>query len=166
MSVMHSLRMTRAGNVYVTDKIEERLRHAEKLSPAWCGNPDRADVVKEISEREPLLLDVVYECSGDEKAIQQGIKILKPGGKLVLVGIPEVDTIPFPIHEIRRREITIVNIRRQVHCTQKAIDALNGTLGDADSMVTHRFPLEKIQEAFELVSHYRDGVMKAMLLVD
>jgi L-iditol 2-dehydrogenase len=165
-SVMHSLRLMRTGNVYVTEKIDERLKQAQRLSPAWSGNPDRTDVVREISEREPLLLDVVYECSGDDKAIQQAIRILKPGGKLVLVGIPEVDVIPFPIHEIRRREITIVNIRRQAHCTEKAIEVLSGEIKDASSMVTHRFPLERIQDAFDLVSRYKDGVMKAVLLVD
>jgi threonine dehydrogenase-like Zn-dependent dehydrogenase len=122
--------------------------------------------VREIAGVEPLLLDVVYECSGDANAFAQAVQLLKPGGNLVIVGIPEVEEIPFPIHELRRKEITIVNIRRQVHCTQKAIDLLARRQVVADSMVTHRFPLEETQKAFDLVANRRDGVMKAMITLD
>ena len=154
------------GNIYVTDKIEERLSFSKKINPTWIGNPDRTDIVKELLHIESLSMDIVYECSGDVKAINQAVQLLKPGGILVLVGIPEPDEISFPIHELRRKEITIINIRRQVHCTQKAIDLIEQRQINIDSMVTHRFPLEKTQQAFELVANYRDGVMKAMISVD
>jgi L-iditol 2-dehydrogenase len=166
MSVFHVLRTRDVGHVYVTDKIEERLALSRNLNPKWAGNPNRVDVVKEISKIEPLLLDVVYECSGDPRAIAQGVGLLKPGGTLVIVGITETDEVSFPIHELRRKEITILNIRRQLHCTQKAIDLLARRKINMDSMVTHRFPLEETQKAFDLVANYRDGVMKAMILVD
>jgi L-iditol 2-dehydrogenase len=166
MSVFHVLRTKNVGDVYITDKIEERLKFSKKLNPKWSGNPDRIDIVKEISNIEPLLLDVVYECSGDAEAIIQGIQLLKPGGTLVIVGIPETDEISFPIHELRRKEITIVNIRRQVHCTQKAIDLLDRRQVNMDSMVTHHFTLEETQKAFDLVANYRDGVMKAIISMD
>jgi L-iditol 2-dehydrogenase len=163
MSVFHVLRTTHVGDVYVTDKIEERLTFSKELNPKWSGNPDRTDIVGEISTIEPLLLDVVYECSGDEKAIVQAIQLLKPGGTLVLVGITETDEVYFPIHELRRKEITILNIRRQVHCTQKAIDLLDRRQVNMDSMATHHFRLEETQVAFDLVANYKDGVMKAII---
>jgi len=166
MSVFHVLRTNKVGNIFVTDKIEERLMYSKKLKPKWTGNPNRADIVKEISNIEPLLLDVVYECSGDPQAIAQALQLLKPGGNLVLVGIPDVNETTFPIHELRRKEITIINIRRQVHCTQKAIDLLDRGRINMDSMVTHHFSLEETQKAFDLVANYRDGVMKAMISVD
>jgi L-iditol 2-dehydrogenase len=166
MSVFHVLRTKNVGDVYITDKIEERLKFSKKLNPKWSGNPDRTDIVKEISKIEPLLLDVVYECSGDAEAIIQGIQLLKPGGTLVIVGIPETDEISFPIHELRRKEITIVNIRRQVHCTQKAINLLDRRKVNMDSIATHHFTLEETQKAFDLVAYYREGVMKAMISLD
>jgi L-iditol 2-dehydrogenase len=166
MCVFHVLRTKYVGNVYVTDKIEERLAISSQLNPAWSGNPDRVNVVQEISKVEPLLLDIVYECSGDAAAIGQAIELLKPGGTLVLVGIAGTDAISFPIHDLRRKEITILNIRRQVRCTQKAIDLLALRRITMDSMVTHRYPLEDTQQAFEVVANYRDGVMKAMISLD
>jgi L-iditol 2-dehydrogenase len=166
MSVFHVLRTKNAGDIYITDKIEERLTYSKKLNPRWLGNPDNSDIVKEISKIEPLLLDVVYECSGEAEAIIQGIQLLKPGGILVIIGIPETDEISFPIHELRRKEITILNIRRQVHCTQKAIDLLEQGLVNMDSMATHHFRLEETQKAFDLVANYRDGIMKAIISLD
>jgi L-iditol 2-dehydrogenase len=67
---------------------------------------------------------------------------------------------------LRRKEITIINIRRQVRCTQKAIDLIASHGVDLDSMVTHRFPLGETQAAFEIVEAYRDGVMKAIISVE
>ncbi len=166
MCVFHVLRTQHVGRVYITDKLEERLASSQLLLPRWSGNPDRTDILAEISAIEPLLLDVVYECSGDEKAIGQAIQLLMPGGKLVLVGIPDTDEIAVPIHELRRKEITIINIRRQVHCTQKAIDLLARRQVRMDSMVTHHFQLEETPQAFDLVAQYRDGVMKAIITMD
>ncbi len=166
MSVLHVLRTRETGNIYVTDKLDERLAFSRSLNPQWAGNPGREDIVRMIADFEPLFLDVVYECSGDPAAIAQAIELLKPGGVLTLVGIPEVDQISFPIHDLRRKEITIVNVRRQVHCTQKAVDLLAGRVINVDAMVTHRFPLEDTEKAFDLVASYRDGVMKAMISLE
>lgn len=166
MSVFHVLRKKTLGKVYVTDKIEERISFAKQLNPAWTGNPDKTNIVEAISDIEPLLLDVVFECSGDPAAISQAVRLLKPGGNLVITGIPETDEISFPIHELRRKEITIINIRRQNNCTQKAIDLISSKKVNVDSMVTHHFKLEETQKAFDLVASYGDGVMKAIITLD
>jgi len=166
MSVFHVLRTKKVGDVYVTDRIPERLKFAQQLRPQWSGNPDPADVVREISKIEPLLMDTIFECSGDKEAYNHAINLLKPGGTLALVGIPEFDEVSFPIHDLRRKEITIINVRRQAHCTQKAVDFLERKKINMDAMVTHHFPLTETRQAFELVANYRDGVMKAMIAVD
>jgi L-iditol 2-dehydrogenase len=165
-SVFHVLRTKKIGDIYITDKINERIEMSRLLRPKWCGNPNSTDIVKEITQMEPHLMDMVYDCSGDENAILEAVKLLKPGGNLVLIGIPEVDEISFPIHQLRRNEITITNIRRQAHCTQKALDLIDQQKINLDSMVTHRFTLEETLEAFDLVANYKDGIMKAMIHID
>jgi L-iditol 2-dehydrogenase len=165
MSVFHVLRTRTMGRIFLTDKIDARLATAGVLRPAWTGNPDSVDVVAEVARIEPLMLDIVYECSGDPAAVLQAVHLLKPGGRLIIVGIPEVDEIALPIHELRRKEITIFNIRRQVHCTQKALDLLASGAVNMDAMATHSFALDETQSAFDLVSSYRDGVMKAMISI-
>jgi len=166
MSVLHVLRTRKTGSLYVTDKIESRLGFAAALNPRWAGLPDNPDAVDEILRLEPLQLDVVYECSGDPEAVSQAIRLLKPGGTLVLIGIPESDSLILPIHELRRKEIAILNIRRQAGCTEKALDLLESRRIDMDAMATHVFALEQTADAFETAAGYRDGVMKAMIRMD
>lgn len=166
MSVFHVLRTTPVKNVYITDKIQDRLDFAQQLNPAWSGNPEQVDVAKEIKYREPLGLDIVCECSGDHTVFNQAVELLKPGGILTIVGIPEVDNIALPVHELRRKEITILNIRRQSDSTQKALDLMESKKINVDKLATHHFTLDQTQNAFELVAGYKDGVMKAMITIN
>jgi len=152
-----------AAKVYVTDKIDARLALARRAGATWTGNPDTQDVVAAIAKREPELLDAVFECCGQQEAMDQAIELLKPGGKLMLIGIPETDRVSFSIDQMRRKEICVQNVRRQNHCVQTAIDMIANHDFDVNVMTTHRFPLEKCPEAFELVANYRDGVVKAMI---
>jgi len=163
LSVLAAARQRGAGKIYVTDKIDARLNAARKAGAAWIGNPDKVDVVDSITKQEPLLLDTVFECCGQQEALDQAVKLLKPGGKLMIVGIPETDRVSFSIDAIRRKEICIQNVRRQNECVQPAIDLMESGKVNLDFMVTHRFPLERTKEAFDLVADYRDGVVKAMI---
>jgi L-iditol 2-dehydrogenase len=150
-------------NCYLTEKIDERMAVATRGGATWVGNPLKEDIVTAILKQQPLGVDVAYECAGQQETIDQAVDLIKPGGKLILVGIPREDRISLSIDKIRRKEITIVNIRRQNGCTPAAMELVASRKVQADFMVTHRFPLDRIQEAFELVASYRDGVVKAMI---
>lgn len=148
---------------YMTEKIPQRIEVARRAGATWVGNPDKQDIVKEILKRQPDGLDVAFECAGQQETVDQCVDLLRPGGTLILTGIPRFDRVSFAIDLIRRKEITIVNIRRQNQCTQKAIDLIASGQVNVDFMITHHFRLEETQAAFELVAEYRDGVVKAMI---
>ena len=111
----------------------------------------------------PDQFDIVFECCGKQEALDQAIDILKPGGMLFIVGIPEEDRISFNISNIRRKEITIQNVRRQNKSFQPVIDLLSSGKISCDFMITHRFSFEKTGEAFDIVSNYQDNVIKALI---
>lgn len=163
MSVLLAARAEGAGNIYVTDKISGRLDKALKEGARLALNPLNEDIVKKILEAEPLGLDVVYECCGQQDAFEQGLSLLKPGGKLMIVGIPEVDNWIMSAEKTRRNELTVQSVRRQANCTEDTIEMMADGRIKASGMITHRFPLARAQDAFELVADYRDGVMKAMI---
>ena len=153
-----------AEKVYMTDKIDRRIQLAEKMGAAWTGNPEKADIVKEIANREPLLVDVVFECCGQQEALEQAVALVKPGGKIMLIGIPpSMKYWSLNVDFSRRKEICIQNVRRQNHCVQPALDMIDNKLFDVNKMVTHRFKFKDTKEAFDLVADYRDGVVKAMI---
>jgi len=149
--------------IYMTDKIDDRLEASRKAGATWTGNPDRLDIAEKIRETEPSGLDAVFECCGDQEALDQAVELLKPGGKLMIVGIPETDRVTFDAHRLRRKEITIQNVRRQNDCIPAAIDLIVRKKSDLDFMVTHSFRLEETQKAFDLVENYQDGVIKATI---
>jgi len=164
-SVMLACLAGGASAIYVTDRLDARCTQAAEHGAAWAGNPDGVDVVAEIASREPLLLDVVYECCGQQEALDQGVELLKPGGKLMVVGIPEFDRYSFCCDTLRRRELCIQHIRRQVGCVQTVIDQVAAGDIDPGFMVTHRFNLDCCQDAFDMVDTYADGVLKAMIVL-
>ena len=152
-----------AGSVYMTDKVDYRVEFARKTGASWVGNPEKTDVVKDILNREPLGVDIACECAGKQETIDQAIEVLRPGGILMLVGIPESSRVSFGIDHIRRKEITIINVRRQNRCALRAIEFVASGKAVIDSFVTHRFKLEQANDVFDIVTDYRDGVVKAMI---
>lgn len=163
MSVLLPAQSMRAKSIFVTDKIKERLEMARKLGVEYAGNPYEEDVVNKIKALEPGLLDVVFECSGEQDALDNAVDLLKPGGKLMMIGIPEFDNWQFSADKARRKEITFTNVRRQNHALEPTLEMMENKLFDAHQMVTHRFKFDQTKEAFDLVDNYADGVMKAMI---
>lgn len=166
MSVLLPALAQGASKAYVTDKINDRLAISAKCGASWAGNPDKCDIVTAVKEKEPLLLDVIFECCGKQEAVDQAIELLKPGGKLMIIGIPEFSRWSFNVDLLRRKEITITNVRRQVNCVETALEMMETGKINMSLMPTHRFSFENTGKAFELVSDYRDGVMKAMIDFD
>lgn len=166
MSVLLSAIAKGASDIYVTDLVDERLQIAWECGAIYTGNPNKSNVVAEIKAKEPLLLDVVFECCGKQEAIDQAVELLKPGGKLMVIGIPEFDRWSFLVDQMRHKEICVQNVRRQNHTLEETLELMGKGKIDVCKMATHRFPLESTKEAFDLVTEYKDGVMKAMIDFD
>ncbi len=155
-----------AGKIYVTDLIEERLTIAKECGATWTGNAAKGDIVEQIIKEEPLLLDVIFECCGKQEAMDQAIELLKPGGKLMIIGIPEFDRWSFSVDKMRHKEICIQSVRRQNHSVEEALELMETNAVNVGKMATHRFPFDRTKEGFDLVTGYNDGVMKAMIDFD
>ena len=163
LSVLLCAKAAADCSIYVTDLIDARLEAARRCGADWTGNARRDDVTAAVIEREPLGLDRVFECSGDPACIDQAQRLLAPGGTLVMVGIPPTPQVSFDVHTMRRSELTFKNVRRQKDCVAPVIEMIAEGRIDPAPLLTHRFPLAEIEEAFKLVADYRDGVIKAVI---
>ena len=81
----------------------------------------------------------------------------------MIIGIPEEDKLCFNMDHMRRKEITITNVRRQIHCVEEALDLMATGKVDVSKMATHFYDFKNTKTAFDLVEGYRDGVMKAII---
>jgi L-iditol 2-dehydrogenase len=163
LGVLLSLQTFGYTQIYATDKLSYRLETAKKVGAVRTGNPDKEDVVASLNKINPDGFDVVFECCGEQEALEQAIEILKPGGTLLIVGIPETERISFNISKIRRKEITIQNVRRQNRSMQPVIDLIASGKLSPEIMITHRFSFEKTNEAFDIVANYQDNIIKALI---
>ncbi|MBA4408050.1 MAG: alcohol dehydrogenase catalytic domain-containing protein [Bacteroidota bacterium] len=162
LSVLMVLKTLGTGQILCFEPLDYRRKKALGLGASSVFNPFETSPEEVTLAIEPLLLDVVFDCTGEQQAIDDAVKIIKPGGKLILVGIPPEGKYLINMDILRRNEISIHNVRRQNHCVEKSIQLVEEGL-PVDQMVTHHFAPEKTQQAFEMVSGYQDGVIKAMI---
>ena len=168
LSVLLACRATQKdleSRVYVTDLIDDRVEAARQCGADWWGNPSHKDIRAAIGAHEPLGLDVVFECAGQQETLDQAAALLKPGGTLLIVGIPELDRVSFDPHLLRRHELEVKSVRRQNNCVAPAIELIASGAVSVDPLVTHRFPLAETKSAFDLVASYGGGVIKAIIEV-
>jgi L-iditol 2-dehydrogenase len=168
LCVLAALQLAGIASVILTDPLAYRLEMARKLGATAVhllapGQLESASVVEEILAHHPGGLDAVFDCSGEQAALDQAAALLAPGGTLLIVGIPEVSRVSFDINVLRRKELTLKNVRRQNDCTELAVELLSSGRVQLDEVITHRFDLSGSQDAFELVANYRDGVAKALI---
>ena len=154
-----TLQQAGADRVYVSDPIVARSEMARKLGAYWSGMPAA------LEDQAPLGMAAVFECSGQPDGLDQAVELLAPGGKLVITGIPEGNRVSMDISQLRRKEISIFNVRRQNQCAEVALEMITSGAVAVAPLITHRYSLRETAEAFELVAGYRDGVIKAMIEV-
>jgi len=165
LCVLQLARLSGATDLFVTDLIDGRLELARHLGADIALRADDAPVQLIQALTRGRGVDVVFEAAGALETPQQGVGMLKPGGTLVLIGICPEDRIPLRATVARRKGITIRMVRRMKHIYPRAIRLAERNMVDLKSLVTHRYPLERIVEAFDVVGGYKDGVVKAVIEV-
>jgi len=102
-------------------------------------------------------VDVAFEAAGENEAVQAAIAAVRPGGRVVLIGIPADDQTAFTASIARRKGLTLKLVRRMKHTYPRAIRLVESGLVDVRSLVTHRFPLRESAEAFS-TAQKREGL--------
>ena len=144
--------------------LPERVEAARRFGADVALNRNETDVVREVLEAtDGRGVDVVYECAGEQDTLDQAVQIVTPGGRISIVGIPTTLRMELAADLMRRKELLIINVRRQNKMVERTMElAASGAVAVAE-LVTHHFPLERVGEAFELVAAYGDGVLKAII---
>ena len=112
-----------AKRIYATDKINLRRGFAVDIGASFSANASSERLVESINAMETDQMDIVFECCGQQEALDQALQILKPGGELVIVGIPQADRISLDINLLRRKELSVQNVRRQNGLMIRAINS-------------------------------------------
>jgi L-iditol 2-dehydrogenase len=155
-----------AAEIYVTEPQVHRRQFAMDYLDAEALNPDDVDVVAEIKRMtDGRGVDIAFEAAGAPETPDQAADVVRPGGKVIVIGIPSDDTMTMTASTVRRKGLTIKLVRRMKHTYPRAIRLVQTGMVDVKALVTHELPLNRINEAFEMVSAYKDGVLRAVIHV-
>jgi L-iditol 2-dehydrogenase len=150
--------------VYVSEPVPERRALAAELGATAVCDPQVDDPAAWLLEQtQGRGVDVAIEAAWGKEAVGQAVRMARPGGKVVLVGIPREDVTTFPNSAARSKGLTILMSRRMKSVHSRAIALVERGVVDLRTPVTHRFPLERAGEAFDLAASLQDGVCKAMI---
>jgi L-iditol 2-dehydrogenase len=163
LSVTMTLSFKGIKNIDIIDKLEYRLQLSKKFGVRDTAHFNNQIHMKKLADDHIKGYSVVFECSGDQTAINSTIEFLKPGEKLILVGIPSELYIKFDISKLRRKEITVINVRRQNNSMKKAIDIMSHFKSKSQLILTHQFNYLNTNSAYSLVNNYEDEVIKAVV---
>lgn len=153
-----------ASQVIVTEPIAHRREFACQYVAEVALDPGQVDVVSEILRLTGGRgVDAAFDASGAADTPRQAAAAARIGGQLVLVGTSADDTLILDASTLRRRGLTIRPVRRMKNTYPRAIRLVQAGQVDLKPLATHRFSLERVADAFELVAAYGDGALRAMI---
>ena len=108
--------------------------------------------------------DEAIECSGSDTSPAQCVRSLRKGGKLVLIAFNYTEKLPFPIMgDVTLNQITIQGSRANPNVSKQVIRLLGRRIIDGDTLITHRFPLDRYKEALDIFSNKKDNCLKVVI---
>ena len=154
----------RGANVTVLDTRAERLAFCRDRLGANAGvliGPDDEAGLALLSDGE--FFDVVFDATGNPRAMERGFKFIAHGGKYVLVSIVR-DNITFSDPEFHKREATLLGSRNAtMEDFETVLRAMRGGLIPDAALNTHRMPLIKVPADFARLLDPSQGVVKAIV---
>lgn len=157
-----ALRAAEAARIWAVEPLAHRRELALGIGAAVALEPDEA--VEEITRATGRLgVDCAIDCAAGEQTTGQAVQVTRSAGRVVLTGIHRAPSVSLDGSTMRRKELTILNVRRSNHETEEALDLLQAHAEWFRPLLTHAREIERIDEAFAINSQYRDGVGKMIV---
>lgn len=157
-----ALRAVKAGRIWAIEPLAHRRALARTMGADAALEPQEAkeEILRATAQRG---VDCAFDCAAGTETTPQAIQLTRNAGRVALTGIHATPTFTVDASGMRRKELTLFNVRRSNHETHEALELLIAHPEWFAPLVTHTRSLDRIDEAFELTSHYRDGVGKMMI---
>jgi L-iditol 2-dehydrogenase len=145
------LKAAGASSVLAVDPLAHRREAASRYGADLVAEPDSAPGF--VRELVGAGVDVAFEAAGTDQAVRLALDSVRPGGRVVLAGIPGDDAIAFQASMARRKGLTIAMVRRMNHVYPRAISLAARGVVDLGALVSRRAGLGEVKEAFGDAAH-------------
>ena len=151
-----------AGRIIATDIIDYRLHAAKRFgADVIINSADVEDIPKSLVEvNDGHLVDLVIVCTGAESVIDSALKSVDRSGTILFFAPSKPDvTIPFPLNDFWRNEITLTtSYAASPSDIKAAIELIRAKRVNVKDMITHRLSLEDAGKGFKLVSEAKESI--------
>jgi len=169
LSATAGARLHGASCIFVVDSNPVRLEHARRMGADVTLNFNEVDVVKEILRfTQGRGVDVAIEALGRQITFENALRVLRPGGTLASLGVySEGLSIPLGPFAAGLGDHKIVTslCPGGKERMRRLMELVANRRVDLTSLLTHKFSLDQITEAYDLFSAQRDGVLKVAIKV-
>jgi L-iditol 2-dehydrogenase len=157
-----ALRAAKAGRIWAVEPLAHRRELARLIGADAAIDPEEAarEILGGTGQRG---VDCAIDCAAKEHTTNQAMEVTRNAGRVALTGIHSTALVAMDGSTMRRKELTIYNVRRSNHETEEALALLEEHGEWFAPMLTHAREMEQIDEAFAIASEYRDGVGKMMV---
>lgn len=160
-------RLMGATTIIAVDAVAARMEIARKMGADHVVDFSKSDPVQEIMRlTDGRGVDVAIEALGRQQTFEAALRVLRPGGTLSSLGVYSADLkIPLDAFAAGLGDHTI----RTTLCPggkermRRLMEVVASKRLDTRPLVTHRFKLDDIEQAYELFGHQRDGVLKVAI---
>ena len=160
-------KLSGATRIFAVDGVPERLEMSRRLGADVVIDYRRENVVEVIREAtEGRGVDVAIEALGTQVTFENALRVLRPGGTLSSLGVYSGKlTLPLDAFAAGLGDHTVVTTLCPggKERMRRLMNVLASGRADLKPLVTHRFGLERIVEAYELFSNQKDGVLKVAI---
>ncbi|WP_152658142.1 zinc-binding alcohol dehydrogenase family protein [Oceanobacillus sp. CFH 90083] len=151
------------AKVIISDFNQTRLDYAASIGADVIIQPEDADVAEEIDRlTDGELANVVIDAVGLPQTFQQAVELASIAGTVVTLGFNEqASSIPSLL--LTKKELKVVGSRLQTHQFKGVIEKVEKGNLNPSQIISHRYPMEQIKDAFDLLESNPEEVRKIVL---
>jgi L-iditol 2-dehydrogenase len=165
--VLMLVRLSGAGDVFSLDVQDFRLKKALELGATGVfDNRDGEAVAKILDRTGGLGVEAAFEAVGLPQTLHQALAILKKGGTAVMVGLMSQTEATVPANIFVAKEITLKGSQGYCRDFRTALKLIESGDVDLKPIITHTFPPDRLQEAFDRLTESGSGAVKVVIKYD
>ncbi len=167
--LLQQIRLKGAGKIIAVDVRDDMLKLAKDLGADVVLNPLKDNVasrIKAITNNKGV--DIAFEVGGNQATLDMASDILRMEGKLVIFGYHPGERIIKDLGYWNWMAFHILNahfrdMNKILYGAELGIKLLNQGKMNLKSLITHVYPLDKIEEAFQAAHDKPMGFVKAVI---
>lgn len=157
-------RILEAGKIIVAGHYEERLARIAAKTGALTCNTHHENLASFLQKQKISPgADLAVECTGATAAPNLGLASLRPRGTLIIFSLvwePEILNLGL----ISMKELNVLGSCRSLNCFAQCVEWMGQGILDVGDLVDIEVPLEKVNDAMELLRNNKKNRFKAVLL--